>query len=157
LAKRRDQIRLTEDEMSGFLDEQRVINVCTLGADGWPHVTALWYVRRDGQPWIYTYRKSQKVKNLERDSRATLLVEAGEQYNELRGVMLKANATVHDDFDTVAGMSEAIFIKYQGGKAGSIDDATREALRSQVPKRAAIQFDVKEIVSWDHAKLGGTY
>jgi PPOX class probable F420-dependent enzyme len=143
--------------MSGFLDEQRVIDVCTLGSDGWPHVTALWYVMRDGQPWIYTYRKSQKVKNLERDSRATLLVEAGQEYNELRGVMLKANATVHDDFDTVAAMSEAIFLKYQAGQGGSIDDASREALRSQVPKRAAIQFDVKETVSWDHAKLGGSY
>ena len=133
-----------------------MIEVCTLGSDGWPHVTALWYVMRDGQPWIYTYRKSQKVKNLERDSRATLLVEDGEDYNELRGVMLKTNATSSDDFDTVAALSEAIFLKYQAGEDGSIDDDTREALRSQVPKRAAIQFDVKEIVSWDHAKLGGT-
>ena len=71
--------------------------------------------------------------------------------------MLKTSATVHDDFDTVAAMSEAIFVKYQGGPAGSIDDATREALRAQVPKRVAIQFAVEEIVSWDHAKLGGTY
>ena len=116
MANRRDQIRLTEEELSGFLDEQRVIDVCTLGSDGWPHVTALWYVMRDGQPWIYTYRKSQKVKNLERDSRATLLVEDGEDYNELRGVMLKTNATVHDDFDTVAALSEAIFLKYQAGR-----------------------------------------
>ena len=157
MAGRRDQIKLTEKELSGFLDEQRVVNVCTLGRDGWPHVTALWYVMRDGQPWIYTYRKSQKVKNLERDPRATLLVEDGEQYDELRGVMLKTTASVHDNFDTVAGMSEALFLKYQAGPEGSIDDATREALRLQVPKRAAVQFDVKEIVSWDHAKLGGSY
>ena len=64
---------------------------------------------------------------------------------------------MHDDFDTVAAMAEAIFVKYQGGQAGSIDDATREALRSQVAKRAAIQFEVEETVSWDHAKLGGAY
>ena len=101
--------------MAGFLDEQRVISVCTLGSDGWPHVTALWFVMRDAEPWIYTYAKSQKVRNLERDARATLLVEAGQEYNELRGVMLKANAELHERLETVAGCRRSIFAKYQGG------------------------------------------
>ena len=60
MAKKRDQIKLTDDEVAGFLDEQRVINVCTLGADGWPHVTALWYVMRDAEPWIYTYASPRR-------------------------------------------------------------------------------------------------
>jgi hypothetical protein len=119
-------------------------------------VTALWYVMRDAEPWIYTYRKSQKVRNLERDDRATLLVEAGDQYNELRGVMLKTRGEILSDFDTVAQVAEDIFVKYQGGSAASIDDATREALRGQVPKRVAIRFRPEHVVSWDHSKLGGT-
>jgi PPOX class probable F420-dependent enzyme len=156
MAKRRDQIKLTAAELERFLAEQRVINVCTLGRDGWPHVTALWYVMRDGEPWIYTYRKSQKVRNLERDPRATLLVEDGNEYQELRGAMLKARAVVHDDTETVTRMAEALFLKYQADGA-KLDDATRAALATQIPKRAAIQFEVKETVSWDHAKLGGAY
>jgi PPOX class probable F420-dependent enzyme len=157
MASRRDQIKMSDEERARFLDEQRVVSVCTLGRDGWPHVTALWYVMRDGEPWIYTYAKSQKVRNLERDDRATLLVEDGFEYQELRGVMLKARAEVHRDFDTVAKMSEDLFLRYQAGAAQSIDDATREGLRLQVPKRVAIRFEVEDVASWDHAKLGGTY
>jgi PPOX class probable F420-dependent enzyme len=154
--KRRDQIRLTAAELERFLAEQRVMSVCTLGRDGWPHVTALWYVMRDGQPWIYTYRKSQKVRNLERDPRATLLVEHGHEYQELRGVMLKARGVLHHDGETVTRMAEDLFLKYQGDRA-QLDESTRAALATQVPKRVAIQFEVEETVSWDHSKLGGAY
>jgi PPOX class probable F420-dependent enzyme len=158
VGSKRSQIKLGEDEIERFLADQRVVNVSTLGKDGWPHVTALWYVMRDAEPWIYTYRKSQKVRNLERDDRATLLVEAGDQYNELRGVMLKTRGEILSDFDTVAQVAEDIFVKYQGGgSAASIDDATREALRGQVPKRVAIRFRPEHVLSWDHSKLGGTY
>jgi PPOX class probable F420-dependent enzyme len=152
---------MPEEEVESFLAGQRVMSVSTLGADGWPHLTALWYVMRGRDPWIYTYAKSQKVRNLERDPRATLLVESGHEYQELKGVMLKTRATLHRDFDTVAGMAEDIFVKYQGGdqggKAAQIDDATREALRGQVPKRVAIEFHVEKQTSWDHSKLGGVY
>jgi PPOX class probable F420-dependent enzyme len=157
LASKRDQIDMTDEEVARFLGEGRVMSVCTLSSDGWPHATALWYVMRDSEPWIYTYAKSQKVRNLERDDRATLLVEDGEQYHELRGVMLKARAKITRDFDAVAQVAEDIFFKYQGGETGQIDDATREGLRSQVSKRVAIQFQVEQTVSWDHSKLGGAY
>jgi PPOX class probable F420-dependent enzyme len=157
MAGRRDQVKMSSEEVERFLAEQRVMNVCTLGGDGWPHLTALWYVMRDGDPWIYTYAKSQKVRNLERDARATLLVESGHEYRELRGVMLRSNASIHRDFDTVAQLAEDVFAKYQGREGESIDEATRAGLRSQVPKRVAIEFKVERTVSWDHAKLGGAY
>jgi PPOX class probable F420-dependent enzyme len=157
MAKKRDQIKMSDEELTRFLAEQRVVSVCTNGRDGWPHVTALWYVMDAGEPWIYTYAKSQKVRNLERDPRATLLVESGHEYQELRGVMLKTRAFVHHDLDTVARMAESLFSRYQGGSTQSIDEATRESLRAQAAKRVAIQFRVEEIVSWNHSKLGGTY
>jgi PPOX class probable F420-dependent enzyme len=156
MAKRRDQIKLSAAELERFLAEQRVMSVCTLGSDGWPHVTALWYVMREGEPWVYTYRKSQKVRNLARDPRATLLVEGGHAYQELRGAMLKTRAVVHQDTETVTRMAEDLFLRYQGDGA-KLDDATRAALATQVPKRVAIQFEIEETVSWDHAKLGGRY
>jgi PPOX class probable F420-dependent enzyme len=157
VVKKRDQIKLSEREIADFLGEQRVINVSTIGRDGWPHITALWYVIRDSEPWIYTYAKSQKVRNLERDNRATLLVESGHEYQELRGVMLKTNAEIHSDIETVASVAEQLFKRYQGDRDIAIDDATREALRAQAAKRVAIQFRVAETASWDHAKLGGAY
>ena len=145
------------EEIARFLGESRVVSVSTIGQDGWPHVTALWYVMRDSEPWIYTYAKSQKVRNLERDPRATLLVEAGEEYHELKGVMLKTRAELHRELDAVAPVAEELFKRYQGANVDAIDPATREALRAQAAKRVAVQFHVEQTVSWDHSKLGGAY
>jgi PPOX class probable F420-dependent enzyme len=157
MAKKRDQIKMSAQEVARFLDEQRVMNVSTLGRDGWPHMTSLWYVMRDSEPWVWTYAKSQKVRNIERDERATLLVEAGHEYHELTGVMLKARAELHSDVEAVASVGEELFNRYRGQHSGALDDSAREALRSQAAKRVAIQFHVEETVSWDHSKLGGAY
>ena len=157
MAQKRDQIKMSAQEIERFLAEARVASVCTLGPDGWPHVTALWYVMRDGEPWIYTYAKSQKVMNMKRDPRVTLLVESGHEYHELRGVMLKTHADVRHELDTVSELAEDVFAKYQGAAGQSIDDTTRAALRAQAAKRVAVRFHVEDTVSWDHSKLAGAY
>jgi PPOX class probable F420-dependent enzyme len=152
---RRDQIKLTPEEVASFLADERVMNVASNGADGWPHVTALWYVMRGTDPWIWTYRKSQKVRNLERDGRATTLVESGTEYAELRGVMLRTRAHIEHDNERILDFAEELFAKYQGTNPGT--EGMRDALRAQAAKRVAIRFEVVETVSWDHSKLGGVY
>jgi PPOX class probable F420-dependent enzyme len=154
VAKKRDQITMSEREVAAFLAGERVMNVATAGHDGWPHLTALWFVMRGSDPWSWTYAKSQKVRNLERDDRATLLFETGHEYAELKGVMLKTRAHVERDTERVIDFAEELFGKYQGAE-GSPE--MREALRAQAVKRVAIRFEVVETVSWDHAKLGGVY
>ena len=96
---RRGQIKLSEDEQRELLESERVVVVSSIGAHGWPHSMPLWYVLRGTEIWIYTYAKSQKVKNLERDPRATLLVETGHEYGELRGVQIEAEAEIIRDLD----------------------------------------------------------
>jgi PPOX class probable F420-dependent enzyme len=154
MAGKRDQIKLSDAEIAEFLAAERVMNVASNGRDGWPHVTALWFVMRGADPCSWTYRKSQKVKNLERDGRATLLIESGFEYAELKGVMLKTRAHIEHDTERVIDFAEELFAKYQGA-SGSPE--MREALRAQAAKRVAIRFEVLETVSWDHAKLGGAY
>jgi nitroimidazol reductase NimA-like FMN-containing flavoprotein (pyridoxamine 5'-phosphate oxidase superfamily) len=153
MASKRDQIKMSAEEVAAFLAAERVANVASAGRDGWPHLTALWFVMRGSDPWIWTYAKSQKVKNLEREDRATVLVESGHEYAELRGVMLKTHARIEYETERVLDFGEELFAKYQGeGGAGM-----REALRAQAAKRVAIRFEVVETVSWDHSKLGGAY
>ena len=151
---RRDQIRMTEAEVAGFLAEQRVVICATLGGDGWPHLMPLWYVPRDGQLWSWTYAKSQKVRNLERDPRATLEVEAGQAYQELRGVMIKAETVIHRDVDDVAALGADIFRRYNTGEVGS---DFLDAVRAQAAKRVGLQFVPRQTATWDHRKLGGVY
>jgi hypothetical protein len=151
---RREQIAMSEQEIAAFLEEQRVVTCATNGAGGWPHLMPLWYVVRDGELWAWTYAKSQKVRNLERDERATLQVETGEQYDELRGVMLETRAVIHHELDVVAGTGAEIFHRYSNASPG---DEAMAAVRAQAAKRVALEFVSERVASWDHRKLGGTY
>src|SRR5438309_1463709 len=105
---RREQIKMSEAEVAAFLAEERTVTCATIGPRGWPHLMPLWYVLRDapaGEPgprlWAWTYAVSQKVRNLERDARATLQVEAAESYEQLRGAMLECDVRVHRDIELV--------------------------------------------------------
>jgi len=153
---RRDQIKLSEEELGELLENERIAIVSSNGPRGWPHSMPLWYVPRDGEVWAWTYAKSQKVRNLERDPRATVLVETGRQYGELRGAMIEAEAQLHRDFETVIGFAEELTLRYAEG-ISSVEGDARAALEAQAPKRVAIQFRELRVATWDHRKLGGTY
>jgi PPOX class probable F420-dependent enzyme len=153
---RRDQIKLSDDDLRELLDAERIAVVSSLGPRGWPHLMPMWFVVRDGDLWVWTYAKSQKVRNLERDPRATVLVETGREYGELRGVMIEAEADVHRDFGTVIGFAEKLTLRYAEG-ISSVEGDAKRALEAQAPKRVAIHFRPQRTATWDHRKLGGTY
>jgi PPOX class probable F420-dependent enzyme len=153
---RREQIQMTEDEVAEFLDAQRIVVVATNGHDGFPHLMPLWYVVRAGRLWGWTYAKSQKARNMERDPRTTLQVEDGVDYDQLRGVMLRTEVTLHRDVDTVAGIGVGLVDRYSG--TGPEFDGLRDFFRSQAPKRVGLEFvETGPRATWDHRKLAGTY
>ena len=155
---RRDQIKMTDDEVLAFLGEEKVLVCATNGKDGFPHLMPLWYVVREGELWAWTFAKSQKVKNLERDARATVQVEAGTEYQELRGVMLKTEVEVVGDTDRVADLGLDIFRRYSGGAGGELADEVRAMVLKQAEKRVAMRFAETERATWDHRKLAtGVY
>jgi hypothetical protein len=151
---RRDQIKMSDEEIAAFLDEERTVICATNGVNGFPHLMPLWYLVRDGEIWAWTYAKSQKVKNLERDARATLQVEAGEQYQELRGVMIEADTTIHAITDDVLAFGLELFQRYGADVTGP---EFVDTVRAQAVKRVALQFVPRRVASWDHRKLGGVY
>jgi PPOX class probable F420-dependent enzyme len=151
---RRSQITMSDEEVAGFLSEQRVVICATNGPHGWPHLMPLWYVVRDGDVWAWTYSKSQKVRNLERDSRATLQVETGEEYQELRGVMIEAETEIHSDTERIVEFGAELMQRYGAGATGP---EFMDAVRAQAAKRVALQFTARRVATWDHRKLGGVY
>ena len=150
MASRRDQIRMSDEEIRAFLAEQKVMTVGTIGPNGRPHLMALWYVPDGLGMTGWTYAKSQKAKNLERDPRATIQVESGVQYHELRGVMMECDVTLDRD---AKGYGLALFERY----AGTLDESVTAMVEQQAPKRVGLRFTPTRIVSWDHSKLGGGY
>ena len=143
-----------EQELADYLASQRVVVCGTRGPRGWPHLMPLWYVVREGEIWAWTYAKSQKALNLERDDRATLQIEDGERYDELRGVMIEARAVIHRDTEKVARLGREIYERYG---VGALGDSFMDAVRAQAAKRVALQFVPVRVATWDHRKLQGAY
>jgi hypothetical protein len=164
VSSRRGEIAMSDEEVADFLASSRTVTCATLGRDGWPHLMPLWYVLRDTEPaapagtrkqlWAWTYAKSQKVRNLERDRRCTLQVEAGTDYSELRGVMLACEAVIHRDVETVSGIGAELAARYGGA---DLSPELAAAMRAQAAKRVGLQYVERRRATWDHRKLGGTY
>jgi hypothetical protein len=159
---------MSDAEARAFLLQERIANCATLGPRGWPHVMPLWYALRDaadGEPgprlWAWTYAASQKVRNLERDPRATLQVETGETYDQLRGVMLECDVVLHRDTPEVARLGREIFTRYAAARGeaapSELDPAIAEMVARQAAKRVALEFVERRRATWDHRKLGGVY
>ena len=143
---------MTDEERHAFLDEERIVQVTTLGPNARPHLMPLWYVR-DGDELIgWTYAKSQKTKNLERDPRATIGVDNGIEYQDLRGVMMECDVQLEYEPDEVVKYGLALAKRYAPGVEG-----TEDAFRAQATKRVGLRFVPTRIITWDHRKLGGTY
>jgi Pyridoxamine 5'-phosphate oxidase len=157
---------MSEAEVASFLAEERTVTCATVGPRGWPHLMPLWYVLRDGdgpspRVWAWTYAASQKVRNLERDPRASLQVEAGESYEILRGVMLECDVIIHRDLETVATLGAAILLRNAQPRGvelpAELPAGARDAVAGQAVKRVGLEFVEQRRASWDHRKLGGVY
>jgi nitroimidazol reductase NimA-like FMN-containing flavoprotein (pyridoxamine 5'-phosphate oxidase superfamily) len=159
---------MTAAEVAAFLAEERTVTCATIGKDGWPHLMPLWYVLRGhsaGEPgpriWSWTYAASQKVRNIEREARATLQVESGEQYGELRGVMLECDVVVHREIAEVVRLGAEIMtrnsVPRDAPAPSELPPQARDAVAAQAGKRVGLEFVELRRVSWDHRKLGGVY
>jgi nitroimidazol reductase NimA-like FMN-containing flavoprotein (pyridoxamine 5'-phosphate oxidase superfamily) len=157
MPSRRELIQLTPDEIARFLVTQKTVVIVSNGKDGYPHPMPMWfYADEQGRVHCTTFRKSQKVLNYQRDPRASLLVESGEAYAELKSVVIYARAEIIDDTEAVVDALVKI-----NTKGRSVTDAERAQLAGAVlktaEKRVVLRFVPERYVSWDHAKLGGRY
>jgi PPOX class probable F420-dependent enzyme len=149
---RRDQIRMTDDEVRDFLDATRTMTLATLGPDGRPHLTAMWYAVADGHVVFWSYRQAQKIVNLRRDPRLSLLMEDGETYGELRGVSITGTGAILEDPDDVLAVGRLLLERH-----GASGEGSTQAAAATAPKRVAVRVDVERVTSWDHGKLAGGY
>ena len=149
----RDKIKMSEEELSSFLKKQISLQIGTINKDGSPHLTTMWYFY-DGENFIFhTYTKSQKIINLKRDSRITLLTEAGNQYSDLQGIIVYGNAEIingKDSLEEVIRYMEMVGEKYIKDEEGS---QYIEGMKLQAPKRSVVVVKPSKFISWDHTKI----
>ena len=144
---------MSPEEVDAFLAATRTLNVATIGPTGHPHLVAMWYGFHDDAPAFWTYGKSQKIVNLRRDPRITCLVETGAEYAELKGVELVGRGVILEDLEDVMVVGRSVFERY----TGEWSDAAAAGVAQMGAKRVVVKIEVDKVVSWDHAKLGGTY
>lgn len=152
----RDAVRMDDQEVAALLDENVKVQVASNGHDGVPHLSTLFYVVRDGLIAFWTYGRSQKIRNLERDPRMSALVEDGVDYFELRGVSIRGRAEIVRDPDEIFGIGSAVATRMVGaGSFEELGDLGRETVEKQVRKRVGVVVRPEHVATWDHRKLGG--
>jgi PPOX class probable F420-dependent enzyme len=156
----RKDISFDDDELAAFLAAGHTLQVATLGADGYPHLAPMWYVVRDGEIVFRSFTKSQKILNLRRNPKLSVLLETGEAYAELQGAMIRGSARLIDDRGFVLEIYRALAAKYAmvGGQPIELDDEALEAAFGRfAEKNTAVVVEPEKIASWDHTKLDGSY
>ncbi len=146
----RAQITMTAVEIAEFVAASRTATIATLGADGTPHLVAMWFAVLDGTIWLETKAKSQKAVNLRRDPRITVLVEDGLTYDALRGVSIEGRGVVSEDPDEIWAVGVNVFERYYGPYSAEL----RPAVEMMLNKRVVVRVDPVRVRSWDHRKLG---
>jgi len=154
MPKRRELVQMSKDEIWEFIETQKTIQVATINRDGTPHVVPLWFATEDGQIVLETFTKSQKVVNLERDDRITVLFEDGEQYQALRGVTIYGRARLVRGVEEVHRLHVNVLVRNQPDVPV---DALEKATASMAHKKTAILVEPQRFISWDHGKLDGIY
>jgi PPOX class probable F420-dependent enzyme len=151
---------MTPDEVHEFLASNRILQVATQGADGWPHVAPMWYVMKGDNVVFRSFTKSQKIVNLQRNPQFTVLVETGDDYSQLQGVMIKAEAKLIDDPDYVLSIYGDLAAKYRMINDTPMvleGEALQNAFGRFAAKNTAVVVEPVKVISWDHTKLGGAY
>lgn len=156
---RRDQIRMSDNEIDAFLDEQRIVTVATLGRSGRPHLLPLWYTAHTPTRIdCWTFAASQKVVNLRALPQATLQVEAGDSYEQLCGVSMECDVELVDELDRVAEIGLGLSVRYTDGITDdNVPEELKQFVAKQAKKRVGLRFHPTHVISWDHRKLGGVY
>jgi PPOX class probable F420-dependent enzyme len=146
----RAAIVLTDDELRQLLEGSRSMTMATVGADGQPHLVAMWFAIIDGDICFETKAKSQKAVNLRRDPRISCLVEDGTTYEDLRGASFEGRAEVTDDADLLWRIGVSIWERYYG----RYDDSLQPMVEAMLNKRVAVRVRAERVRTWDHRKLG---
>src|SRR4029077_861455 len=148
---RRRQIHLSPEEQAAFFCEQRKAALATLDQDGFPHVVAMNYLAKDGAFYMTSYGKAQKVVNIRRNPKVALMIEAGDAYAVLRGVMVRGRCEIIEGAEAVRTAFAAM------AEARGTTPSRPSGAGDSAPKRVVLKIVPEKITSWDHRKLGGRY
>ncbi|MGW0412615.1 pyridoxamine 5'-phosphate oxidase family protein [Streptomyces collinus] len=150
--RRGRKIMMTPGELDEFLTTQRTCRVATVSADGAPHVSALWFAWDGSSLWLYSVVRSRRWAQLTRDRRVAVVVDTGEEYDQLRGVELSGRVEFVGEVPRTGELcaeldtAETLFARKNFG----LDEMPHDG------RHAWARLTPEKIVSWDFRKLGAS-
>ncbi|UUU20554.1 pyridoxamine 5'-phosphate oxidase family protein [Streptomyces sp. DSM 40750] len=148
--RRGRRIMMEPAELDAFLSAQRTCRVATVSSDGAPHVSPLWFVWDGTSLWLYSITRSRRWSTLRRDPRVAVVVDAGEEYGELRGVELSGTVEFVGEAPRTGEPNpelaevERLFARKNFG----IDEIPHDG------RHAWLRLTPDAVASWDFRKLG---
>jgi nitroimidazol reductase NimA-like FMN-containing flavoprotein (pyridoxamine 5'-phosphate oxidase superfamily) len=150
----RNAVAMSDGEVSSLLAENLKVQVASNGPEGTPHLTTLFYIVREGKIAFWTYGRSQKIRNLERDPRVSALVEDGVDYFELRGVSITGRAQIIRDYSRIYSIGSEVATRMLDAESfEALGDFGRETVEKQAQKRVAVIIHPDHVATWDHRKM----
>jgi nitroimidazol reductase NimA-like FMN-containing flavoprotein (pyridoxamine 5'-phosphate oxidase superfamily) len=150
----RNAVAMSDGEVSSLLAENLKVQVASNGPKGTPHLTTLFYIVREGKIAFWTYGRSQKIRNLERDPRVSALVEDGVDYFELRGVSITGRAQIIRDYSRIYSIGSEVATRMLDAESfEALGDFGRETVEKQAQKRVAVIIHPDHVATWDHRKM----
>lgn len=154
MAGARSSVKMDEAEVQALLGENLKVQIASNGHDGFPHLSTLFYVLHDGLIAFWTYGRSQKIRNLERDPRVSALVEDGVDYFELRGASITGRAEIIRDREGILEIGSAVATRMLDAESfEALGDFGRETVEKQATKRVAVVIHPEHVATWDHRKM----
>jgi PPOX class probable F420-dependent enzyme len=150
---------MANDEIWRFLASPRTAVLSTLGKDGFPHSVGMWFVpfEESRELHMWAYAKSQKIQNLVRDPRCSVMIEEGDGYDALKGVLVQARAHLVDDLSEIEFIGRQLYERYTYPVTGiEVDAGPHLEISRQARKRKGIVIPMQRIASWDHSRLAAT-
>jgi PPOX class probable F420-dependent enzyme len=136
---------LVADEIARELLEARLIaNLAAVNPDGSIHLVAMWFLW-DGEAVLSpTHRGTRKARNLQRDPRATVMIDDSRGGFDLRGVTLVCEADIVDAPASRA-LNRRVHLKYVTELGLELDPVEQYLATDDV----TLRFRPTKISSWD--------
>lgn len=111
-----------------------------------PHVVPLWFLWDGAAAWISSFASTRKIKDLQTNQRAALLVEPQQEGFNLQAVLLEGEVElITEPRDFVASQSLKIYTHYMGLEGVLTADPQSWAVD---PENRLIKLVPDQVIAW---------
>jgi len=143
---------LSQGEIDEYLNRRLLARMATLRADGYPHLTPIWFVWEDGKFKHTLGADRVHLTNLARDPRMSLVIDEDYRLADglaagARSVTVRGDAELSQEPGLIEDVTYKALVKYLGA-----DDAKEYLEPIMAEGRTIVTMTPAAWVTWDYNK-----